>query len=633
MLNINIKSLVFICFLSMLSAQSVSMRQIEQLSNNQIDAIKEGFKSDSIAEEQIENQLVNINLAPKEKKESSENFGYSYFQQSVSFFDNIPAPSEFKIGPGDELLLSLWGETNLRKKFVINKDGSFFYENIGFINLNNKTLQEAESILLNRLSEIYSTINNEKNLTKLSLELGKLKSINVYFTGETNNPGINLIHPFSDIFTALSQTGLKETGSLRNVQLIREGEIVDTFDFYTFFINGKNNFSKVRIFDGDIIHIPVIANRVQIQGGTTRLGYFELIDTDTVSDLFKYAGGLKAIVSDTIIVDRVIPADQRTSNDNARSRGIIPISEASNSFLNNGDWISIPAITAVETDATIYGNVKNSGGYPARNMTLKDVLKLAGGFDDPLYRQSLHDDIVILRKDKNNFYSSEFVENYSTSDTFILEPGDKIFVYENIKYNNDFLYRVEGQVFKPGTYPLKQKSITVREALSLAGGLTELSTEKHITVKQQYSSMDNDGNLTTSIEVVNNVSLDFELGSGSVLIAAPVENVVNIVGNVYNPGLVTYTKNLRYPKYIELAGGYKPDTMKRNIYIQRANGNIKKIGGYFMSRRERIYAGDSIIVPINETPSDFDVSAFTVDMLSLLTNLVAILAIVDNTSD
>jgi len=609
------------------------MRQIEQLSNNQIDAIKEGFKSNSVSEEQIENQLADVNLAPIEKKESSENFGYSYFQRNVNFFDNIPAPPEFRIGPGDELILSLWGETNLRKKFVINKDGSFFYENIGFINLNNKTLQESESILSNRLSQIYSTINNEKNLTKLSLELGQLKSINVYFTGETNNPGINLIHPFSDIFTALSQAGLKETGSLRNVQLIRQGEIVDTFDFYTFFVDGKNNFSKVRILDGDVIHIPVVANRVQIQGGTTRLGYFELIDTDTVSDLFQYAGGLKAIVSDTIIVDRVIPADQRTSNDNARSRGIIPISEASNFSLNNGDWISIPAISAVETDATIYGKVKNPGDYPAKNATLKDILKLAGGFDDPLYRESLHDDITILRKDKNNFYSNEFVENYSTSDTFILEPGDKIFVYENIKYNNHFVYRVEGQVFKPGTYPLKQKSITVKEALSLAGGLTELTTEKHITVQQEYTKIDVAGNEITTTELVNNANLDFQIGINSVITVSPLENVVKVQGNVYNPGLITYKKGYRYPRYIELSGGYKPNSLKGKSYIQRANGHIEKVNGYFISRGKRIYPGDTIVVPEDLNPSDVNIQGLITDVLSVLTNLVAILAIVDNTTD
>jgi len=609
------------------------MRQIEELSNNQIDAIKEGLQSTSMSGEQIENQLVAVNIMPKKIKESSKNFGYSYFKRDISFFDNIPAPAEFRMGPGDELVLSLWGETNLRKKFVINRDGSIFYENIGFINLNNKTLQEAESILSNRLSQIYSTIDNEKNITKLSLELGQLKSINVYFSGETRSPGINLIHPFSDVFIALSQAGLKETGSLRNVQLIREGEIVDTFDFYTFFVNGRNNFSKVRILDRDVIHIPVVANRVQIQGGTTRLGFFELIDTDTMSDLFKYAGGLKALVSDTIIIDRVIPLDQRTSNDNARSRGIIPISEAPNFSLNNGDWISIPGITHVETDVIVYGKVKNPGGYPAKNLTLKDILKLAGGFDDPLYRETIYDDITILRKDKNNFYSKEFIQNYSTADTFTLQPGDRIFVYEDINYNNNLIYRVEGQVYKPGTYALHSSSVTVKDALYLAGGLTELSSERNITVKQEYTSVDSDGNLIITHRLVNNVSLDFELGPNSVLVAAPLENVVNIVGNVYNPGLITYNKSLRYPQYIELAGGYKPDTRKRKVYIQRANGNIKKIGGYFMNRREKIYAGDSIIVPINDNPSEFDVSAFAVDMLSILTNLVAILAIVDNTSN
>ena len=149
------------------------MRQIEQLSNNQIDTIKEELKSNSVSGsvsdsiiEDVENNLADVNLTPVKKEKILENFGYSYFQRSVNFFDNIPVPTEFRIGPGDELILSIWGETNVRKKFVINRDGSFFYENIGFINLNNKTLEEAESILSDRLSQIYSTINNDIKPTK-----------------------------------------------------------------------------------------------------------------------------------------------------------------------------------------------------------------------------------------------------------------------------------------------------------------------------------------------------------------------------------------------------------------------------------------------------------------------------------
>ena len=215
MLNMNIKSLVFICFLSMLFSQSISMRDIERLSNSQLDTIKEELQSQENqvtegATQAIKTELDAVSVSSKNNiSASSKNFGYSYFKRDINFFDNIPTPIEFKLGPGDEIILSLWGETNLRQKFIINRDGAIFYENIGFINLNNKTLEEAESVLSTRLSDIYSTINSTQNSTKLLLELGKLKSINVYFSGETENPGINLIHPFSDIFTALNQGGIK----------------------------------------------------------------------------------------------------------------------------------------------------------------------------------------------------------------------------------------------------------------------------------------------------------------------------------------------------------------------------------------------------------------------------------------
>lgn len=639
MLNKKIKSLIFICSLSALFSQSISMRQIEQLSNNQIDTIKEELKSNSVSGsvsdsiiEDVENNLADVNLTPVKKEKILENFGYSYFQRSVNFFDNIPVPTEFRIGPGDELILSIWGETNVRKKFVINRDGSFFYENIGFINLNNKTLEEAESILSDRLSQIYSTINNDIKPTKLSLEFGQIKSINVYFTGETNNPGINLIHPLSDVFSALVQAGIKETGSLRNVQLIRKGEIVNTFDFYKFFVDGQNNFSKIRIFDGDIIHIPVVANRVQIKGGTTRLGYFELIGSDTVSDLLKYAGGLRAIVSDVIIVDRIIPANQRISDDNARSRDTILISEASNHSLNNGDWISIPAITEVETDAIIYGRVKNPGNYPAKNRTLKDILKLAGGFDDPIFRKTIKDDeIIILRKDSNQFYSQEFKVEYKDAESFQLNVGDKIFIYENINYENSFTFRIQGEVNKPGTYPLK-KGYTVRDVISIAGGLTELSTINNITVSQEYTQLNELDQEITIVENVANVSLDFEVGSNSVVSALPFENVVRVEGNVYKPGLVAYSRNLTMAEAIIQAGGYKPHSFKKRAYVRKANGEIDQ-ANIFRGRAKRLDAGDTVIVPADPNPTDFNIGELTTDVLSILTNLVAILAIIDNNSN
>ena len=107
-----------------------------------------------------------------------------------------------------------------------------YYENIGFINLSNKTLESAEILLTEELSRIYSTLKDANNPTTLMLELGQLKSINIYFSGHIENPGINLVHPFSDIFSAIVQAGgIDNNGSLRMVQLIRNNQIITTVDF------------------------------------------------------------------------------------------------------------------------------------------------------------------------------------------------------------------------------------------------------------------------------------------------------------------------------------------------------------------------------------------------------------------
>ena len=138
-------------------------------------------------------------------------------------------------------------------------------------------LDDAKKIITDRLESIYSTLKGESNGTQHALSLGSLKSINVFFSGETNSPGINLLHPSTDLFSAIAQTGIKSTGSLRSIELIRNGIKIRTVDFYSFFLQGDNTFSDLRILDGDIINIPIVSKRVLVQGEVTRSGYFELL--------------------------------------------------------------------------------------------------------------------------------------------------------------------------------------------------------------------------------------------------------------------------------------------------------------------------------------------------------------------
>ena len=625
--------------MGMLHAQ-VSIADINKLGNAQLDAIKSELQSNqSNVSKSVEDvsgiESVPVNIIEKDDNDLINNqyFGYNYFKTEINFFDNIPTPSDFKLGAGDEIILSLWGETNSREKFIINKEGLIYYENIGFINLSNKTIEAAESLLINELSNIYSTLKDNDNSTKLMLELGKLKSLNIYFSGEIFQPGIQLVHPFSDIFVALVQSGgVKQEGSLRNVQLIRNGKIINTVDFYAFFSKGSNNFSSMRLIDGDTIHVPVVEDRIQLQGAVVRPGYYEVLKNETLNDMINYAAGLEALASSNAMIDIVIPMDNRTSQDNGRSSINIDLNNDKNISLNNGDVVFIQQMAEKSSKVEILGRVKNPGKYSATNSSLKDILDIAGGFDDPIFRKTIRDDsILVIRKDENQFYALELSVPYESAESFELKIDDKIFVYEDTNYDNSFSIQVTGEVKKRGNFQLK-KGTTVKDAISLAEGFTELANEDGIVVTELFSYLDAQGNQIEEIKQVNDASLDFELTSNSIVNVLPLENVVNVEGNVYNPGLIVYSGRKSVDKYINLAGGSKPNTLSNKIYVQRANGRIKKVS-LLRGLGVNVRPGDTIFVPLDPDPQDFDITAFIADLASTLANIAAILVIADNQND
>jgi len=560
-------------------------------------------------------------------------FGYNYFKKEINFFDNIPTPADFKLGPGDEVVLSLWGDVNFQETFVINKDGLIYYPKVGFINISNKTIKEAELILKGELSKTYSTLEDSEDSehsTKLMLDLGKLKSVNTYFSGQINNPGINLIHPFSDVFSAIIQAGgIKKEGSLRKIQLIRNGEIVSTIDFYSFFIDGKDNFSTIRILDGDVVHVPVISNRVEIRGEVYNTGFFELINGESLKDLITYTGGFTANASSVALLDIILPITERISDDYARTSKTVFVEEFSNTNLYNGDSVTITSIGSVETKVEIFGKVKFPGSYPSTS-NLKAVLDIAGGFDDPLYRKSIRDDeIMILRKDENQFYGLEFETSYDESDKFELVSGDKIFVYEDYRYNNNLIITVSGAVKKKGTFPFASK-MTVGQAIDLAEGLTPLGNPEAIIVSQDFVQ-NNNGTILRTSKNVSNVTLDLVLNENASIAVLPYKDMVNVTGNVYNPGLIAYKQGTTVKNYIKLAGGYRENSLKNKIYIQSTDGKISKVGrGLF----KRLKSGDTIVIPIDSSPPpDFDTAGFTADIVAILTNLATIIFIINSNSN
>ena len=635
--------ILFLILVTTIFAQSLS--DLNRLSNSQLDMLRQELQIERPASNEIKDIVTTtseVKISPKSVYTENNFFGYEYFTKNINFFDNTPTPSDYKLGPGDEIILSLWGATNSRERFLINKDGLIYYKNIGLINLSNLTLSQAENLMSEQLSKIYSTLDDGPS--NLMIELGQLKSINVFFSGEIQNPGINLIHPFSDVFTAIIQAGgVKNSGSLRNVQIIRSGEIIQTVDFYSFFISGENKFSKIKLLDGDIIHIPFVKNRVKINGevGRNKL-FYEILRTDTINDMISFAGGLKSTASTKLIVNNILPPEKRESDDSARFNQLIDLNDADKLNLYNGATLTILPIAQNDTNVTVYGRVTLPGSYPAkitydlnnekvhRSVTLKEVLDLAGGFEDIIFRKSISDDIIILRLDENKFYSSEFKVNYKDSASFLLEVNDKIFVYQNSNYKNSFTYNINGEISKPGTYPLYE-GLTLDKAINLAGGITDNGSINSISVSKELITRNKDGNEISETELVRNINLDFEIADGNIISILPKTNVVRVTGNVYNPGLIAHQSDgqMTMSKAIELAGGYKPNSMKKRAYVIRANGEIVK-ADIFRGRAKRVFPGDSIFVPVDPKPDKFEITSFIADLASTLANIAAILIIADN---
>tara|TARA_A100000164_G_C21919241_1_gene779826 strand:- start:200 stop:2134 length:1935 start_codon:yes stop_codon:yes gene_type:complete len=622
-----------------------SAKDINSLSNNELDLIREKIQGDyrkdfvednssvtTGAKKDDVSENITIQSIKNDSQMNDNYFGYSYFNKDINFYDNIPTPPDYKIGPGDEIIISLWGETNSRQSFIINKEGLIYYENIGFINIANRTIEEAEKILVEELARIYSTLDNEDKSTRLKLQLGKLKSMNVYFTGEVNSPGINLIHPFSDIFSAIVQNGgVKKNGSLRKIELIRDKKVINTIDFYSFFIEGKNNFSNLKILDGDIINIPVIKKRIKLVGQVINPGFYELLDKESYDDIISFAGGYTSESGMSITFDQIIPFKNRESDDIAREVKRLSISSnLNNVILNDGDNILVSSIKSVDRSVKVFGRVKNSGSFliTENNSTLKEVLDLAGGFDDPTFVKSIEiDKIVVIRKVVDNILPKEFLLNYNDSNEFLLQRGDNILVYSNSLYIKNQYYEISGEVLNEGRFTYFP-GMTVSEAIDKAGGYIDSANKDGLII---YLGSDIE---KSPDNILLNISNDTKVIPSSKIVVLEKNPTISVLGNVRNPASFSYNSDfekITVKDALRNVGGSLKRADYKRTYVKKVNGYIYN-PNILQRHFKKLDEGDIVFLPKKED-SDFDITSFVSDISTILMNIAAISVVIDRVSD
>ena len=227
---------------------------------------------------------------------SSNIYGLSIFQNGTAKkgFEpslNIPTPQSYILGAGDELFIDIYGTSEQYYQAEINADGNILLENFGPIFLSGLDINAAQSKIKNQLSKVYTEMGGDSPSTFVSVNLGKIRSINITVVGEVAIPGTYTLNAFGTVFNALYTVGgVTENGTLRNIKVIRSGKLITQLDVYDFLMSGDNK-SNVRLQNDDVILVEPYTNRVEIVGAVKRPAIFELKENESLSDLIRYAGG------------------------------------------------------------------------------------------------------------------------------------------------------------------------------------------------------------------------------------------------------------------------------------------------------------------------------------------------------
>ena len=495
-------------------------------------------------------------------------FGYNLFtnRDTMSFFDNMPLPSNYNLGSGDELMVSLWGEVEREETAIINRDGNIFFEDIGSLYLGASTLDDAKLKIKNAYSKTYSTISNKKPSTFFDVSLGKLKGLNVHILGFVNAPGVYALHPFSDPFTALFYAGgIDTTGSLRDIQIFRDGIKINTIDLYSIIFGGSID-KQIRLLDQDIIFIPPRKSKVIINGAVQIPSYFELKSDETALDLINYAGGLTSKASSLAILKRINSPFNRMSDDQAINHFSIPLDSLKYFNMINGDSLVLGFISDYYPTITINGWVKRPGKYPfIKGMKLLELIELGGGLYDKSWQLGSQKNLINLIQYDNNGKIKKLSIKYDNlingTQNINLNPFDEVQISKNDFNNFNNFVSINGEVKSEGIYLISNRSIG--DIINDAGGFTKNAFEEGLELYRD------------TIKVgVNNLSM-IPLNGDSIYVPLP-PGSVTILGAVNNPGPVSFHERLKINEFINLAGGYTVYANKKDVFIIYPNGIAKK---------------------------------------------------------
>lgn len=427
-----------------------------------------------------------------------EAFGYNIFRFPATTFEpvqNIPPPPTYRLGPGDEVIISVWGEVQLYHRLMVNRDGSIFIPDVGPVVVAGLTLTEARARLTSVMARVYSSLDETRRDVRsyLDLSLGALRTIQVFVLGDVKRPGGYTLSSMSTSFKALYFAGGPTiNGSMRAIRVLRGNQEIAVIDFYEYALRGDQS-SDVRLEDGDIVFVPPVGPRVAVAGSVVRPAIYEVREGERLGDIISMAGGLRFdAYIDRIHIERVVPFAQRHDFRYTMLDIDVRFENADNITsstyrIEAGDVVTVfTREPRLENRVRIIGNVFKPGIYELKQgMRVRDLIDRADGLLDDTFtdRATLvrvrESDLrrEILRVDLQRAMEGDPMHNIE------LQRLDELYVYSHDYFFPEQTVTISGEVRNPGTYT-RGEGMTVEDLIVLAGGATERADLQEITVSR-----------------------------------------------------------------------------------------------------------------------------------------------------
>lgn len=423
-----------------------------------------------------------------EEEDTDSIFGRNIFRNRTLNFapsENLATPRNYTLGPGDEVIIDIFGANQTELREVISPEGSINVDVLGPIYLNGMTVEEANTYLKKRLAAIYAGLNR-KGSTDIRLSLGQIRTIQINVLGDVKNPGTYTLSSLATVFHALYRAGgIIGAGTLRNIIVSRNGRTVGKVDVYDFLINGSRK-SDIHLQEGDVVLVKPYEILVNVKGKVKRPMNYEMKEGESMKSLLEYAGGFSqgAFTKSVTVVRQ-----------NGRQYEVCTVDEFdfSTFHMMDGDSIEVGGlISRFENRIKIEGSVYREGLYQLGVVnTVRELVEKANGVlpEAFLSRAVLHRE----RPDRSLEVLSVDLEGIlnGTSPDIPLRNNDALFIPSKYDIQDMGTLEINGEVTNPGIFPYSDNT-TVEDLVLLAGGLTDAASVARVDVSRRISDNTSD---------------------------------------------------------------------------------------------------------------------------------------------